>query len=72
MPRIKKEEKDLELDIKSNIKKETFATRWFKDHAVNNANELKIICDLTARSAGEQFKLYLKNRNNSEVFGVVF
>ena len=35
MPRKKIEEKEQELDVKKVEKKETFATRWFKDHAVN-------------------------------------
>lgn len=39
MPRKKLEEKDQELDIKKQVKKETFATRWFKDHAVDNADD---------------------------------
>lgn len=71
MPRKKAEEKDQELDIKKQEKKETFATRWFKDHAVNNASEMMMICDLTARAADEQFNISLKSGNN-EVFAVVF
>lgn len=71
MPRKPKVEKEEELDIKTPDKKETFVTRWFKDNAVNNATELKTICDLTARSAEEQFRLYLKS-GNTEVYAVVF
>lgn len=72
MPRKKIETKEEELDIeKSGKKKETFATRWFKDYAVNNRDELKIVCDLTARSAEEQFSLYVSSKN-TEVYAVVF
>lgn len=68
----KEKEHEEEVEVNSNQKKETFVTRWFKDYAVNNARELAIICDLTARSAQEQFKLFLNNKGNVEVFGVVF
>lgn len=71
MPRKAKVEKEEELDIKSVDKKETFVTRWFKDNAVNNASDLKIVCDLTSRSAEEQFRMYLKS-GNTEVYAVVF
>lgn len=71
MPRKPKETPEEELDIKKQEKKETFVTRWFKDNAVNNTSELKMICDLTGRSAEEQFKLYLKT-GNTEVYAVVF
>lgn len=67
----KPKEDDQIIDLKQEIKKETFVTRWFKDYAVNNKEELKIICDLTSRSAEEQFKLYLKS-GNTEVYAVVF
>lgn len=68
----KPKEIEQEIDIKKvEGKPETFVTRWFKDYAVNNATELKIICDLTARSAEEQFSMYLKS-GNTEVYAVVF
>ena len=72
MPRTKKIEKEEEMEIDAKKqKKETFVTRWFKDYAVNNSEELKIICDLTSRSAQDQFSLYLRS-NNTEVYAVVF
>ncbi len=71
MPKQKLEEKDQELDVRKQEKKETFVTRWFKDHAVNNTNDMKIICGLTARSAEEQFNLVIPS-GNTEVFAVVF
>lgn len=70
MPR-KPKEKEEEIDVQTNQKKETFATRWFKDYAVNNADELRIICNLTARSAWEQFTLRVRTEN-TEIYAVVF
>ena len=71
MPRKKLEEKDQELDVKKVEKKETFATRWFKDHAVDSASDLKLICGLTSRTADEQFHITVSS-GNTEVFAVVF
>lgn len=71
MPKIKKEEKEIEIDTKKQDKPLTFAKRWFADYAVNNAADLKVICDLTSRSAEEQFSMYLKT-GNTEVYAVVF
>ena len=71
MPKIKKEEKEIEIDTKKQDKPLTFAKRWFADYAVNNAADLKIICDMTSRSAEEQFSMYLKT-GNTEVYAVVF
>jgi len=70
MPRKVKEEEQ-QIDIKAPVKKETFVTRWFNDYAVNNKAELKFVCDLTSRSAEEQFSMYLAS-GNTEVYGVVF
>lgn len=67
----KPKEIEQEIDLKQEKKPETFVTRWFKDYAVNDERELRIICDLTARSAEEQFKMYLKS-GNTEVYAVVF
>lgn len=72
MPKTKAPEKEMELDIvKSKEKKETFVTRWFKDYAVNNKEDLKIICDLTARSAQEEFSMFIST-GNTEVYAVIF
>jgi len=70
MPRKPKEEEQV-IDVNNQVKKETFVTRWFNDYAVNNRTEVKFVCDLTARSAEEQFSIYLKS-GNTEVYGVVF
>lgn len=69
---VKKIQKEEDLEIKvSSQKKETFVTRWFKDYAVNNSLELKIVCDLTARSAQEQFDLHSTTGNN-ETYAVIY
>lgn len=70
MPR-KPKEIEQEIDVVEKKKPETFVTRWFKEHAVNDAREMKIICDLTARSAEEQFCLYITS-GNTEVYSVIF
>lgn len=71
MPRKRPVEKEEEVDVKKEVKKETFVTRWFKDYAVNNASDLKIACDLTSRAAEEQFCMYIQS-HNTEVYGVIF
>lgn len=70
MPRKAKETEE-ELDVQTGKKKDTFASRWFKDYAVNNADELRIVCELTARSLYDQFTLRVKT-NNSEILAVSF
>lgn len=64
-------EQEEELDIQAGVTKETFATRWFRDYAVNDARELKIVCDLTARSAKNQFSLFV-DTGNTQVYAIVF
>lgn len=71
MPKLKREEKELEIDTSKQKKPITFVKRWFQDHAVNNKEDIKIICDLTAKSAAEQFYFYIKT-DNTEVFAVIF
>ena len=70
MPKIVKEEQD-DINVSVAQKEETFAVKWFKENAVNNTSDIKRICDLTARSAQEQFNLHLK-KGNSEVYALVF
>ena len=67
----KPKEDDQVIDLKKEVKKETFVTRWFNDYVVDNKDDIKIICDLTSRSVEEQFKIYLKS-GNTEVYAVVF
>lgn len=69
--KAKEMEEDLELEEKQVASKSTFATRWFAEHAVNNRSEMKMICDLTARSAEDQFSMYISS-NHTEVYAVVF
>ena len=71
MSRKPKEVPEEEIQMSQNVKKETFVTSWFKMYAVNNTSELKIVCDLTARSAMEQFRMYIPS-NNTEVYAVIF
>lgn len=74
MPRKKQNEVEMEQEIDTStkvVKKETFATKWFNEYAVNNKKELKILCDLTAESADTQFSLSVRT-DNTEVFGVIF
>lgn len=70
MPRKAKAQEEMDIDL-SKVKKETFVTRWFREYAVNNAKEMKIVCELTSRSAQEQFCLCMKS-GNTEVYAVVF
>jgi len=73
MPRRKQSEIDAELQEQEAVahKSETFATRWFRDNCVNNYEDMMIICDAVAKSAEEQFSLYLKSGHN-ETFGIIF
>jgi len=72
MPKTQKEkEPDMEIVVNTKPTTSTFAQRWYEDHAVNNGAELKIICDMTNRSAEEQFRMYLE-KGNTEVYAVVF
>ena len=69
--KVQPTEQEVEVQVAKKPVKETFATRWFKEKAVNDKEDLKVICNLTARSAEEQFNLYLE-KGNTEVFAVVF
>jgi len=50
---------------------ETTVTRWFNDYCVDNKDDIKIICDAVARSAEQQFSLYLKS-DHTESYAVIF
>lgn len=71
MPRRKASEVQEEMDQPVIQKHDTFATRWFKDNAVNNPDDLRIICDATAKSCEDQFYLYLKS-NHTETYAIIF
>lgn len=64
-------EKEEEIDVKKVEKQETFATRWFRDYAVNNAEELLTVCELTARSVSRQFSINVDSKNY-EVYAIIF
>lgn len=72
MPKKAKEvEEELELEETKVATKSSYATRWFAEHAVNNTAEMKMICDLTARSAEDQFSMYVPS-GHTEVYAVIF
>jgi hypothetical protein len=70
MSKITIEEQD-DVNVSPTNKRETNAVRWFREHAVNNRAEMKIVCDLTARAAAEQLRLDL-NKGNTEVYAAIF
>lgn len=68
----KAQQKEEDLDIRvSGEKLDTFAVRWFKTHAVENQEDMKIVSDLTARSIDEQFYLHIPS-GNTEVCAIIF
>jgi len=72
MPRRKASEVENDEVLEPVAKKnETFVVRWFNDYAVDNKDDLKIVCDATLRSAEQQFSLYLKSKN-SETYAAIF
>ena len=72
MARSKDKEVEQEIDVSSApVKKMTFAGRWFDEHAVNDRQDLKMVCDLSARSIYEQFHLRIMSQN-TEILAVVF
>lgn len=71
MPKKKQEqEQEIDLSVKKEEKK-TKVVRWFESNVVNNRSEIKITCDLTARSAADQFSLYVRT-GHTELFAVIF
>jgi hypothetical protein len=71
MSRKAKETPEEEIQVSQPEKKKPFVKHWFETYAVNNTDEIKITCDLTARSAEEQFSMYLTS-NNTETYAVIF
>ena len=71
MPRKVKEQEEEEVQIGEPVKKKTFVVRWFEEHCPNNAKDIRAICELTARSAEEQFGMCVRSSNH-EVFAMVF
>lgn len=73
MPKKKENmEEEMQLEEKQSAPKNlTFSQRWFQEHAVNNTSEMRMICDLTARSAEEQFSINVRS-GHTEVYAVIF
>ena len=73
MPKKKENmEEEMQLEEKQSVPKNlTFSQRWFQEHAVNNTSEMRMICDLTARSAEEQFSINVRS-GHTEVYAVIF
>lgn len=67
----KSKDEELDLKVQEIPKRETFVTRWFNDNCSNNRDDIRTICELTARSAEDQFGMSLRS-GNSEVFAVIF
>lgn len=71
MPK-KKQEQEQEIDLSTKKEqKKTYVTRWFDTNVVNNKPEIKITCDLTARSVAEQFSMSVRS-GHTELFAVIF
>ena len=72
MPKKPKEKEDeLELQVAEEPKRETFVTRWFRDSVQDNQDDIRTVCELTARSAQQQFMMNTKSANY-EVFAVIY
>lgn len=69
MPRKPKEEEQ-EIDLSNKKKTRTHAQEWFDTYVVNSKEDMKLVCDLTAKSCWDQFKLY--NVDNTEIYAVIF
>jgi hypothetical protein len=74
MPKITKEVEDDNIEVrKPKEKLDTFVVRWFRDHAVENHEDMKMISDLTDRSVEQQFAIVLDpNNKHTEVYAVLF
>lgn len=72
MPKKAREkEEELELQVAEEPKKETFVTRWFRDSVPDNQEDIRTVCELTARSAKQQFAMNITS-SNYEVFAVIY
>lgn len=71
MPKKPKEIEE-QIDISQQKKEPPATVTWFKNHAVENPSDLKIVCDLVARSVEDQFKIHFANREYSQGYGTIF
>jgi len=71
MPKKKQEqEQEIELTTSKEDRK-TKVMRWFETNVVNDRSDIKIVCDLTAKSVQEQFSMYVKS-GHTELYAVIF
>lgn len=52
-------------------KKRTYSTIWFEDNCKNDKDIMITICNLTAKSAEDQFMMHPRT-NNNEIFACIF
>jgi hypothetical protein len=72
MPKkAKEQEQEIDLSTPKQEKKETKVVKWFRQNVRNNQQDIKFVCDLTARSAQEQFSMWVKS-GNTELYAVIF
>ena len=70
MKKVQEVETDIEV-ANSKPRKETFCTRWFDEHAVNDKTFLRQVCECTSKQMLRQFDIHA-GKNNPEPFGVIF
>ena len=64
-------EKEVEEIDQPKEKKVTKVVRWFNEYCTDNRKDIKMICDLVARSVDEQFSMSVVS-NNTEIFALIF
>lgn len=52
-------------------KKVTKVVRWFDEYCTDNKQDIKMICDIVARSVDDQFNMSVAS-NNNEIFALIF
>lgn len=52
-------------------KKVTKVVKWFNEYCTDNKSDIKMICDLVARSVEDQFNMSVAS-NNTELFALMF
>lgn len=70
---IKPKDDELDKDLEQEVKptRETFVTRWFRENCVDNPEDIRKVCELTAMSVSEQFAMEVSS-SHAEVFAIVF
>lgn len=67
----KPKEAEQEIDL-GKQKKRSHAQEWFDIYAVNDREDVKRVCDLTARSCWDQFKIYIPDTIGTEIYAEIF